>query len=101
MVVIIQDCASECEKGIQWSGSPPEPRRHNQVVFTVADGQFSPARYDHPDLLDCPVLWMQGTGRYLCALDGCGSCLWPDGWDHRQGYVSVSLGLLCSSPIMC
>jgi hypothetical protein len=101
VVVIIQDCASESKEGISRSGSPPDPIGHNQIVFTVADGQLSPARHDHPDLLDRLVLWMQGTGRYLCALNGCGSCLWPDGWDHRQGYVFVSLGLLCSSPIMC
>jgi hypothetical protein len=63
----------------------------------MEDGQLAFARYDHQDSLDRAILRMQSTGRDLRAVYGRRSCLWPDGWDCRQGHVPASTSLFSAS----
>ena len=75
--------------------SPPP----SQNICSMADGELPFTCDVHPNVARYCIIWMQGSRRDFCALDGYRSNFWAHGRYTREGHLSVRRVPLLKVPI--
>ena len=52
----------------------------------MGDGELTVPRDRHTYFARHCLVWSQGSGRYLCSIDGNWGILRTTGWNYRQGH---------------